>query len=208
MKKLVLAASAAAMLPTVANAQTVTIQGSATPTVHSSDPGLVLTSSPGNFLLNLDLDPATGTPSSLFVNNLFSLGTLEGSVELGEDTVAYPLSVLFSFTNPTGTGSDVITGQSFGYYQLFTSCGLIAGGCGRVVWDGPQTFNFGDGGSFSLALNNVTFGTPGSTAVGGTFTLITSAVPEPSTWAMMLIGFGAVGFAVRRRKPAANLQLA
>jgi hypothetical protein len=26
------------------------------------------------------------------------------------------------------------------------------------------------------------------------------AVPEPSTWAMMLIGFGAVGFAMRRRR--------
>jgi hypothetical protein len=29
------------------------------------------------------------------------------------------------------------------------------------------------------------------------------AVPEPSTWAMMLIGFGAIGFAVRRQKRAA-----
>jgi hypothetical protein len=25
-------------------------------------------------------------------------------------------------------------------------------------------------------------------------------VPEPSTWAMMLFGFGAVGFGMRRRK--------
>jgi hypothetical protein len=27
-----------------------------------------------------------------------------------------------------------------------------------------------------------------------------SPVPEPSTWAMMLFGFGAVGFAMRRRR--------
>jgi hypothetical protein len=26
-----------------------------------------------------------------------------------------------------------------------------------------------------------------------------TAVPEPSTWAMLLIGFGAVGYAIRRR---------
>lgn len=26
------------------------------------------------------------------------------------------------------------------------------------------------------------------------------AIPEPSTWAMMLVGFGAIGFAMRRRK--------
>lgn len=31
---------------------------------------------------------------------------------------------------------------------------------------------------------------------------ITQAVPEPATWTMMLLGFGAIGFAMRRRKPA------
>lgn len=34
----------------------------------------------------------------------------------------------------------------------------------------------------------------------GTFTSVTiAAVPEPATWAMMLLGFGMVGFALRRR---------
>jgi hypothetical protein len=32
----------------------------------------------------------------------------------------------------------------------------------------------------------------------------TGAVPEPATWAMMLMGFGAVGFGMRRRKSAAD----
>ena len=31
---------------------------------------------------------------------------------------------------------------------------------------------------------------------------IGSAVPEPATWAMMLVGFGAVGYSMRRRKKA------
>ena len=34
---------------------------------------------------------------------------------------------------------------------------------------------------------------------------ITSGVPEPGTWAMMLLGLGVVGFAVRRRKSAQGL---
>lgn len=33
------------------------------------------------------------------------------------------------------------------------------------------------------------------------------AVPEPSTWAMMLLGFGAVGFAMRRKKANSKLAL-
>jgi len=34
------------------------------------------------------------------------------------------------------------------------------------------------------------------------YTPQTSAIPEPSTWMMMLLGFGAVGFALRRKKLA------
>ncbi len=32
------------------------------------------------------------------------------------------------------------------------------------------------------------------------FQLITAAIPEPSSWGMMLIGFGAMGFALRRSR--------
>jgi len=42
----------------------------------------------------------------------------------------------------------------------------------------------------------------------GTLTFLPTAVPEPATWAMMLLGFGAVGFAMRRRRTAALLQIA
>ena len=31
-------------------------------------------------------------------------------------------------------------------------------------------------------------------------TAVTAAVPEPGTWATMLLGFGAIGFALRRRR--------
>lgn len=35
--------------------------------------------------------------------------------------------------------------------------------------------------------------------------LTTAAVPEPATWAMMLLGFGGIGMALRRRKPVLQI---
>ena len=32
-----------------------------------------------------------------------------------------------------------------------------------------------------------------------------NAVPEPGTWAMMLLGFGAIGYGMRRRRAPARL---
>lgn len=40
------------------------------------------------------------------------------------------------------------------------------------------------------------------------FTLANSAVPEPSTWAMMLLGFFGVGAGLRRKRPGRSLSLA
>ena len=54
------------------------------------------------------------------------------------------------------------------------------------------------------AVNFNTLGTfgiiDGSTLQGMTFQPIGAAVPEPASWALMLAGFGAVGFTLRRRK--------
>ncbi len=65
------------------------------------------------------------------------------------------------------------------------------------------SFNFGNTSSMSFVLpSNVTF-----TSASGTFLKGLGgpgAVPEPSTWAMMIVGFGLMGGAMRRR-PANGL---
>lgn len=48
------------------------------------------------------------------------------------------------------------------------------------------TFTGGSGTAFGAALDNVSV----------------TAVPEPATWAMMIVGFGFAGFAMRRRQAA------
>jgi hypothetical protein len=59
-----------------------------------------------------------------------------------------------------------------------------------------------DSGQYTLTINGEN---RGNGALEGSIT-IEQAVPEPATWAMMLFGFGAVGFAMRRRKQQKTTQ--
>jgi len=62
----------------------------------------------------------------------------------------------------------------------------------------PTGLTIGSDGAFYVTINSA--GAPGSGQV-----VRISAVPEPATWAMMIIGFGAVGVALRRSKRPARL---
>ena len=53
-------------------------------------------------------------------------------------------------------------------------------------------------------IDSTALGITGGSAIGTP----TPPVPEPATWAMMLIGFGATGYAIRRRRKPAIAQLA
>ena len=171
-----------------------TITGEATTiNVHNTDPGLVVyaSSTPFSFSLN--------NVGDSFTTQVMTIGTNEGSVELFEDTVNYLISASFTFASPAGTSGPAVTGSTDGFISLnpFGGCGIFDGGCGRVEWNNPTIFNFGNGGQFSLSLKDATFGTPGSANIKGKFTLLAPSVPEPSTWALMILGFGVVGFMMR-----------
>ena len=85
---------------------------------------------------------------------------------------------------------------------------------------GPLTFTVSSAGGLSLASlrsttysgNQIFFSTDLVNVAGQTgnigATRNSGAVPEPATWAMMLVGFGAMGVSMRRRRPVALQQTA
>lgn len=177
--------------------------------LHTSGDGLLVYANPlANSNFNFSLDALNPTK---VISNFLKIGTTEGSVELFEDTTPKPITVFFNFDNPFDSLGG-ISGSTTGFYTLSLGgpCGAFAGGCGSVNFN-PFTFTFGpnNSGSFKLDLSDAVFTTPGSANVSATFTLLsepkgssipTAAVPEPATWAMMILGFAVVGGSMRRRQ--------
>ena len=120
-----------------------------------------------------------------------------------------------------GTASSV-TAESL-FYQFVAGCGATfttpnCGGSGSYVLRTLEAFGntysanafvsafgVGNGGgagtSFSAFADNLALTTTaGTNSVNFAAASIAGAVPEPGTWAMMLIGFGAMGVSLRRRR--------
>ncbi len=68
----------------------------------------------------------------------------------------------------------------------------------------PKLFTY-DGGSFLFSVNDVslTAGLESSNSVPFSGQIVVTAVPEASTWAMMILGFAGLGFLAHRRRNAA-----
>ena len=85
--------------------------------------------------------------------------------------------------NLTAQGFDNCVGDPNGSYCNWTAVGVLFSGTALSI-------NFG-GTANQTAFDNITFGSD------------TPVIPEPATWAMMITGFGLVGFAARRRRSGA-----
>ncbi len=79
-----------------------------------------------------------------------------------------------------------------------TSIGSYTIAAGAGVWN-AASFTFYSGTATSAVLSFVDLNTAGGGNDFGIDDITLTAVPEPATWGLMIVGFSLVGFAARRR---------
>src|SRR6476661_1716401 len=184
----------------------------------------------------LALAGATALTAASAANAAVTIGTNGATNGTAASTITNPTLLEFDTTNASAgsyssffqfnndiytagvfsaTASTVpIAGTTVSLLQLFTG-GSVVGGVysgGTLVPGGSAS-----GSSNSLTMSvNLTPGTNYTFVYGGNLTnsgnisgnAAFAAVPEPATWGLMLLGFGGIGMALRRRRRPALAQVA
>jgi len=154
----------------------------------------------GGSVVNLAVPTPTVSSTGLTINfGQEPIGaTQSGAFSFNTDGSAYLANILVG----TSTTGEAITGASltgpglglvsFAPFAIGNNTGL---GASNISLLAGSTYNF----SFTGSGNN-------QAAITGSVSL--TPVPEPATWAMMLVGFAGVGMAIRRRRRPVLAQLA
>jgi hypothetical protein len=151
------------------------------------------------------------------INSLFL--NLGGSAQFGADVLGQASindSFLFTLFGDYDANAQVssisLSGNDIDFSSIFVDVNDLAHSFYQTGFD-PATETWQLDPTFLAAGTHTVFvngnlGTSGNGSYVGNIN-ITTPVPEPATWAMMIIGFGAVGAGMRRsRKRPALAQLA
>ncbi len=103
----------------------------------------------------------------------------------------------------TNRGTVRFGSDEFGRFDSFTSTTPVGASNGdnflglKVTQDGQDYYGFAF--TTNAFLNSIGFETLPGTTITAT-TDVAAAVPEPATWAMLILGFGLIGGAMRKAK--------
>ena len=144
-------------------------------------------------------------PTTITTAGILTLGSFSVSNFVFNDLDNDVFRLRVNFTQPGSAVSQVFSATLDGNIGFFGGNLLID------FVNTPQVFAF-NGGTFSLSVQDVRLDTNflrffDTANLLGSVT-VTNAVPEPSTWAMLILGFFGVGFVAYRRKREAPLSLA
>lgn len=146
-----------------------------------------------------------GTPDNVTIPNKVNFDTVTNA--------AGSTSPWYEFSNDmTGMYVFDLTSSTLG--ASITLEQLLTGGGTTVIQEVTGTGRFLELQTGTLAANTTyrflyTFNSPsGGATLSGNSSFYPAGVPEPATWAMMLIGFGGIGLATRRRRRPVLAQIA
>jgi hypothetical protein len=134
-------------------------------------------------------------------NLVVNLGSF--SLVGGNNTYNDPFTLEVSFTVPAGVTPNGTSSTFTAEVTGKVTGGPNANGSASVDFDNTLHTYTWSGGSFTLQVFDVSpFSVGFSNSVTGNIhvTEVAGAVPEPSTWAMMILGFAGIGFMAYRRR--------
>jgi hypothetical protein len=114
-------------------------------------------------------------------------------------TEAFLLQDFYTFTI---AGPGTVSGSIFSSGYAMSAVTLIDSANVTIASDStPSSFSFGGltAGSFKLSFLGIN-STPLASFYGGSVGAVTTPVPEPETYALMLAGLGVIGFMASRRR--------
>jgi PEP-CTERM motif len=145
---------------------------------------------------------STALPNTAYATTLIGSASNVANALLGPDDKIFGTAILEGTTNPDGLFASRVFGSSSTLdfsFQGDLILGVITGGFFDIVANGIDILSeeVGDDSVINLGSGlgpniDLTIEGDGVFAIGG-------AVPEPSTWAMMLVGFAGLGYAGYRR---------
>ncbi len=147
----------------------------------------------------------TGIAAPISTNGVynFALGTPQISYDFSIGSVFANSS--FGTSNPNISLTSLLTGQNINYNPLFVPNDNKTTASGDIQNSARLNFGFLFGNNFKPNENNtyrIDLSAGGNTVTS--FAQIgegaVPAVPEPATWAMMLMGFGVIGLSMRGRR--------